>query len=90
MSREQSRGKLADKALHRGNCQEAGQPEGVPMSCEHLICAQCAGPVVEGRCPACRAARQEVHHHSMASPQLLIAVIAVLAVLMLLALQLGR
>jgi len=60
------------------------------MSCEHLICAQCAGPVVEGRCPACRAARQEVHHHSMASPQLLIAVIAVLAVLMLLALQLGR
>jgi hypothetical protein len=60
------------------------------MSCEHLICAQCAGPVVEGRCPACRAARQQVHHHSMASPQLLIAVIAVLAVLMLLALQLGR
>jgi hypothetical protein len=60
------------------------------MSCEHLICAQCAGPVVEGRCPACRAARQEVHHHSMASPQLLIAAILVLAVVMLLAMQLGR
>ena len=32
------------------------------MSCEHLICAQCAGPVAEGRCPACRAARTQVHH----------------------------
>ena len=32
------------------------------MSCEHLICAQCAGPVVEGRCPACRHARAHVHH----------------------------
>ena len=60
------------------------------MSCEHLICAQCAGPVVEGRCPACRAARQEVHHHSMASPQLLIAAVLVLAVVLLLAMQLGR
>jgi hypothetical protein len=45
------------------------------MSCEHLICAHCAGPVVEGRCPVCRAARAEVHRHGPAvSPQLLIAV----------------
>jgi hypothetical protein len=45
------------------------------MSCEHLICAHCAGPVVEGRCPACRAARAEVHHHGPAiTPQLLIMV----------------
>jgi hypothetical protein len=34
------------------------------MSCEHLICAQCAGPVAEGRCPVCAAARARVHHHS--------------------------
>jgi len=33
------------------------------MSCEHLICAQCAGPVAEGRCPVCRAARTDLHHH---------------------------
>jgi hypothetical protein len=33
------------------------------MSCEHLICAQCASPVVEARCPACREARAQVHHH---------------------------
>jgi hypothetical protein len=34
------------------------------MSCEHLICAQCAGPVSEGRCPSCRLAREHVHHDS--------------------------
>jgi hypothetical protein len=61
------------------------------MSCEHLICAQCAGPVVEGRCPACRAARQEVHHHHFnATPQMVIAALLVLTLLMLLALHFGR
>jgi hypothetical protein len=91
LGREQSRGKLAAKALHRGNCQAARHPEGVPMSCEHLICAQCAGPVVEGRCPACRASRDHVHHpHSGASPQLIIAAILALAFVLLLALQFAR
>ena len=33
------------------------------MSCEHLICAQCAGPVAEGRCVVCRAARADLHAH---------------------------
>jgi hypothetical protein len=56
------------------------------MSCEHLICAQCAGPVVEGRCPACREARQQVHRsHPFASPQLLIAAILALTIVLLLA-----
>ncbi len=59
------------------------------MSCEHLICAQCAGPVVEGRCSACRASRDHVHHHSGASPQLIVAVILVLSVLLLLAMHLA-
>ncbi len=59
------------------------------MSCEHLICAQCAGPVVEGRCAACRASRDHVHHHSGASPQLIVAVILVLSVLLLLAMHLA-
>jgi hypothetical protein len=55
------------------------------MSCEHLICAQCAGPVVEGRCPACRAARQHVHHqHFSISPQLIGAALLALAVVLLL------
>jgi hypothetical protein len=55
------------------------------MSCGHLICAQCAGPVVEGRCPACRAARDHVHHHhSGAGPQLIIAAILALVFVLLL------
>jgi hypothetical protein len=59
------------------------------MSCEHLICAQCAGPVVEGRCPACRAARQHVHHeHFSATPQLIVAALLALAVVLLLVMHL--
>jgi hypothetical protein len=60
------------------------------MSCEHLICAHCAGPVAEGRCPACRASREHVHQHSGASPQLIIAAVLVLSLLLLLAMHLAR
>jgi hypothetical protein len=56
------------------------------MSCEHLICARCAGPVVEGRCPACRAAKAEVHHPlSGYRPHLLAATVLLLMLLLLLA-----
>jgi hypothetical protein len=50
------------------------------MSCEHLICAQCAGPVAEGRCPACRLSRQHVHHssHGLSVPLVLAAVLVLL------------
>jgi len=59
------------------------------VSCEHLICAQCAGPVVEARCPACQAARAHVHHHSsLTKPVILAALLAVL--LLALALQLAH
>jgi hypothetical protein len=68
----------------------AGQAEGVPMSCEHLMCAQCAGPVVEGRCPACRAARDDVHRHFSANPQLIIAAVLALIFVLLLAMQFAR
>ena len=55
------------------------------MSCEHLICAHCSGPVVEGQCPACREARARVHHHpSQITPQILV-VIALILLLGLLA-----
>ena len=41
------------------------------MSCEHLVCASCAGPVDEGRCPTCRAAHASLHPHGPTlSPQL--------------------
>lgn len=31
------------------------------MTCEHLVCANCAGPVSEGRCAVCRASRERMH-----------------------------
>lgn len=30
------------------------------MTWEHLVCANCSGPVSEGRCPVCRASRQRL------------------------------
>ena len=60
------------------------------MSCEHLICARCAGPVVEGRCPACREAKSQVHHSqpNMNIPLLVAALFAIL--LVMIALQLAH
>jgi hypothetical protein len=60
------------------------------MSCEHLICAHCAAPVVEGRCPACRSARAQVHHRApgINVPWAAVALVAVL--LLMLALQLAH
>ena len=52
------------------------------MSCEHLICAACAGPVVEGRCPVCRAGRAEVHRHSGALSTQWMLLIALLVALL--------
>ena len=34
------------------------------MCCEHLICANCAGPVSEGRCSVCRSQRARMHHQT--------------------------
>jgi hypothetical protein len=58
------------------------------MSCEHLICASCASPVVEARCPACAAARAQVHHHGPGLTGPLTAAALVALVLVLLILQL--
>jgi hypothetical protein len=61
------------------------------MSCEHLICAQCAGPVAEGRCPVCREARAHVHHqHHSVSVQVILVALLVLALLALAASHLVR
>jgi hypothetical protein len=61
------------------------------MSCEHLICAHCAGPVAEGRCPTCRDARAHVHHETHGlSMQVILAAMLVLALLALAATHLAR
>jgi hypothetical protein len=33
------------------------------MCCEHLICANCSGPVSEGGCNVCRGSRERMGHH---------------------------
>jgi hypothetical protein len=58
------------------------------MSCEHLICAQCAGPVSEGRCPVCRAARAGMHHHHHAGQNMILPLFAVVLIALLLMLAL--
>jgi len=58
------------------------------MSCEHLICARCAGPVAEARCPVCRAAKSDLHHHHSHSGSIPYAIaLLLLALAVLLALQ---
>lgn len=34
------------------------------MTCDRLVCANCAGPVTEGRCAVCRAHRERLHRES--------------------------
>ncbi|MHB1615096.1 MAG: hypothetical protein ACYCYA_12415 [Actinomycetes bacterium] len=58
------------------------------MSCEHLVCAHCAGPVSEGRCPVCRAGRAQFHRHPVVTVErlayaLLAAIVAVLVAMTL-------
>ncbi|MBO0822597.1 MAG: hypothetical protein J2P28_17855 [Actinobacteria bacterium] len=61
------------------------------MSCEHLICALCGGPVAEGRCATCRDARAHIHQHGHGlSIQLIAAVLLVMALLTVAALHLGH
>ncbi len=56
------------------------------MSCEHLVCANCAGPVDEGRCPVCRAAHAQFHQQGLSSipPTAVLALIIGLMTVMLL------
>ena len=56
------------------------------MSCDHLVCAVCAGPVIEGRCGTCRAARAQLHASPFTlTPHLLVLLIALLTALSVLA-----
>jgi hypothetical protein len=56
------------------------------MCCEHLVCANCSGPVSEGRCAVCRHSREQFGHGSRGhlSPTLLALSIAVVAIVLLL------
>jgi hypothetical protein len=58
------------------------------MTCDRLVCANCAGPVSEGRCSVCRTQREHLQqqHGPFAAPSpalvaLLLALAALLAFL---------
>ncbi|CAK7284184.1 MULTISPECIES: hypothetical protein [Streptomyces] len=61
------------------------------MTYDRLVCANCAAPVSEGRCPVCRANRERLQQEGFlggVNPMALIALLAVLvAALVLLAHQ---
>ena len=52
------------------------------MCCENLVCGACAGPVVEARCPTCRATRAHMHGSRLTIPPQVIALILALTALL--------
>jgi hypothetical protein len=55
--------------------------EGKRMTYDRLVCANCAAPVSEGRCPVCRANRERLQQDNFLaglSPMALIALLTVL------------
>jgi hypothetical protein len=62
------------------------------MTCDRLVCANCAGPVSEGRCPVCRAYRARLHQQqglqgllANLSPTTLLVLVAALVAAVLIA-----
>ncbi|MDI6408364.1 hypothetical protein QLX52_05875 [Streptomyces albus] len=55
------------------------------MTCDRLVCANCAGPVSEGRCSVCRAHRDRESPFAHLSPTALIALLATLIAVALVA-----
>ncbi len=52
------------------------------MTAEHLVCANCAHPVDEGRCSVCRAARSQLQANRMSSYILALAITTMLFALL--------
>ncbi|MFF4410322.1 hypothetical protein ACWD4B_28555 [Streptomyces sp. NPDC002536] len=58
------------------------------MTCDRLVCANCAGPVSEGRCPVCRASRERLQQQegvfgALNPAALLVLLVALVAVAVL-------
>ncbi|MEN3584748.1 hypothetical protein AAH978_11425 [Streptomyces sp. ZYX-F-203] len=51
------------------------------MTYDRLVCANCAAPVSEGRCPVCRASRERLRQGGLLSGLGPVALAALLAVL---------
>ncbi|PZT72045.1 MULTISPECIES: hypothetical protein [unclassified Streptomyces] len=53
------------------------------MTYDRLVCANCAAPVTEGRCPVCRASRERMREQEQGpfgglNPAMLVALLVVL------------
>jgi hypothetical protein len=63
--------------------------EEIAMTLDRLVCANCSGPVSEGRCPTCRASRarmmQQQGFFASLSPATLIALVTALVACVLIA-----
>lgn len=59
------------------------------MTCDRLVCANCAAPVSEGRCPVCRASRERLQQQEGAfgalTPAALLALLVALVAVAVLA-----
>ncbi|GHF54603.1 MULTISPECIES: hypothetical protein [Streptomyces] len=58
------------------------------MTCDRLVCANCAAPVNEGRCPVCRASRERLQQQegvlgALTPAALLVLLVALVAVAVL-------
>ena len=60
------------------------------MTCDRLVCANCAGPVSEGRCSVCRAHRARMQRESPFATLTPAALIALLLALLAVALVAQR
>lgn len=60
--------------------------KGAAVSCEHLVCAACAGQVVDARCAVCADAKAHVHpaHAHVHVPEWLAALAVLLVSLVML------
>ncbi|MEU8544686.1 hypothetical protein AB0C52_32610 [Streptomyces sp. NPDC048717] len=48
------------------------------MTYDRLVCANCAAPVAEGRCPVCRANRERLPQPTGVTPAMLLALLVAL------------
>lgn len=67
---------------------DVGTDKGDAMNPAHLVCANCAHPVSEGRCPVCRSALEQLRHerggwHSPLFIAVLTLVVVLLAIIVL-------
>ena len=77
------------EGTHPARCLVGQVEEEIIVTFDRLVCANCAGPVSEGRCPTCRASRRQMQEQQKLfgaiSPAALIALLTALVACALIA-----